>query len=464
MEKKTKIAIIDNGINEFFLQHKLENKVTVSEKGIVEQDTRDMDQQQFRHGTNCAMILERYLDNCSLTSIRILDDSGKGPVCSIKPALEWCWKNKIYIINLSFGTTHFADKKFIRFIVNEYANRGMVIIAASANSGYISYPASFSNVIGIVAGETLRARETLKEQRGVDFDVSCEFFPIVKSNSYAAPYFAALVGKMILESDFRSIAALKSKLSKVYGDKKIRYNNCGSPDWISSAWFDGDFEFSVLKPYFHVYTGTYDKYKEFVDTIIFTDKDKYGQYKNTGKNLVYLGKENLIDTDFDGFYWSSRNRVEQIKGSERRADDLQIPIILYIITSQLDLICLATDMKDRFAKDNYNIYSVSLEMESVFYDLEYIPEYFFCEEKEDLHNFLYWQTYYQQSDGIMVAISDSVSYRWKNIMKNVDMIVWIDSGKKGNRVRLRYGKAEREFDMNQASYDTLYKEILSFLI
>ena len=88
MDKSVKVAIIDNGINELLLAKGLEKCVAVDEKGICVADTKKIDRQQFQHGTNCAMIIEKYCPNCDLISIRILDESGKGGVASFQPALD----------------------------------------------------------------------------------------------------------------------------------------------------------------------------------------------------------------------------------------------------------------------------------------------------------------------------------------------------------------------------------------
>lgn len=60
MDKNIKIAIIDNGINERFIKSELEQSIVIDEMGICIVDTKNIDQQQFQHGTNCAMILEKY--------------------------------------------------------------------------------------------------------------------------------------------------------------------------------------------------------------------------------------------------------------------------------------------------------------------------------------------------------------------------------------------------------------------
>lgn len=60
MNKGISIAIIDNGINELLIKRGVEKSITIDEHGICIDDAKNIDQQQFQHGTNCAMILEKY--------------------------------------------------------------------------------------------------------------------------------------------------------------------------------------------------------------------------------------------------------------------------------------------------------------------------------------------------------------------------------------------------------------------
>ncbi len=76
----------------------------------------------------------------------------------------------------------------------------MLNVAASANSDYMTYPVSFSDVIGVVAGETFRISDESHQQKGVDFIapsgheimIGENSVKLGESNSYAAPYFLLL--------------------------------------------------------------------------------------------------------------------------------------------------------------------------------------------------------------------------------------------------------------------------------
>ena len=99
------------------------------------------------------------------------------------------------------------NKGIIRQLVNQYANKGLSIIAATANSGYTAFPASFSNVIGVKAKDTFNIDAEGLRDKGVDFAAPSEHkiwfggndITLQKSNSYAAPYVTAMAGRLMME-------------------------------------------------------------------------------------------------------------------------------------------------------------------------------------------------------------------------------------------------------------------------
>ena len=134
MEDYFRIAIIDNGINETVLNRKIEKSLVIDENGICIAGKNNINQ-QFQHGTTCAMILQKYCTDCHLISIRILDENGIGAIKSIYPALKWCYENHVSLINLSLGTVDFREYTKLRYLINEYTSKGIIIVAAITNSG-----------------------------------------------------------------------------------------------------------------------------------------------------------------------------------------------------------------------------------------------------------------------------------------------------------------------------------------
>ncbi|MDE7423854.1 MAG: S8 family serine peptidase [Lachnospiraceae bacterium] len=408
MDINIRVAIIDNGINEFFIKRKLEKSITINENGICISDTKKTDQHQFQHGTNCAMILEKYCSNCQLISIRILDENGRGAIKSIYPALEWCYKNQIKLGNLSLGTSDFRDCEKLRSLINECAAKGMIIIAATANSGFVSYPASFTNVIGVATTESPLTYSNDYMQMGIDTVVPSEH--IVKicdeeiktslSNSYAAPYVSALIANR-LNAD----ATLDIKKLKKYAKEQSRIEmveGVYEPDWVYKAYVVGREKKSRAKYYFETVSGEYNEIREDIDTIVaFTMADLEMQEVKS-KNLIYLGKKDIHNIDVQGFFWSRETRQQQILNNHYQGDGLEVPVVILAIEAAIDSFYILTELKRDFANGGYNAYTMGMEPECVLYGLEYMPEP--VTDHEAWKNFIESQVFYKQSDLVIWCV------------------------------------------------------------
>ena len=60
-------------------------------------------------------------------------------IINLYDALDWCLKNNIFLVNLSFGTTHFKDFSEIQKTVNYFTNKGMLLICATSNDNLTTY-------------------------------------------------------------------------------------------------------------------------------------------------------------------------------------------------------------------------------------------------------------------------------------------------------------------------------------
>ena len=402
--KVVEVAIIDNGINSGLLMQPVKDKVTIGISNQIEPENLCFANQQSIHGTNCAMIIEKYNPAVVLHSIRILADNGKGIIDKLQPALEYCDQNNIRLVNLSLGTTHFMDKTVIRHVINHYANRGMVIVAATANSGFRTYPASFSNIIGVASGTKYGMDENLHWQIGVEFVAPSEHeinideynFTLGKSNSYAAPYVTAKVGSILTENTDYNVCQIKDRMFQG------KHMDSVYPDWIENAWFPSLCKVSRASFYFTEKKGTYKNCYAQIDTIVLQSREEYDLYGDSDKHIVYLGEDPIEDRADSRHFWCKAQREIQISNSKKREADIDIPVIIFRMDQSLDDLLWLIQLRECFGKDGYNAYAISHRIESVLYDLEYIPvELGNADKKEILHDFLYWQTYYNQADIII---------------------------------------------------------------
>lgn len=464
-----KIAVIDNGVVDDLLMQPLGYKVCIDNTNRCVIDNEHMELSGFIHGTICAMIIEDNFPESTLYSLRILNEDGIGKVDKLKIALDWCYENNIFLVNLSLGMTYFHDKAVTRDIINHYANRGIVIVAASANSGYKTYPASFSNVIGVVAGKVVEVNTDLQKQIGIDFvalsdheiEIEGNSFRLGISNSYAAPYVTAMVGNLLKKESNNDICSIRRKLLPEIEMTTFLYY----PDWIETAWVSERCGQSEGRYYFKEVKGELDACISMIDTIVVKDREEVIKYYDKKKHIVYLGKDSIEHMVFDRYFWSSELRVAQIIDCKERILDIDIPIIICKFVENQDIILGLSELRDYFGKDGYNVYAMSSKIESVLYDLEFIPEEL-CSESamEQVHNFLYWQTYYCQSDVILLGIDASVNSNLSVFETIADIVIKVNDTDGEVKTEVYCGgkiEIERIFEcIDHRALNVLYQEIL----
>ncbi|MBD5543061.1 MAG: S8 family serine peptidase [Lachnospiraceae bacterium] len=416
MDKGIRVAIIDNGINELHLKREVEKSIVTDENGMYIDDEKNIVHQQFQHGTNCAMILEKYCSDCHLVSIKILDENGRGAIKSIYPALEWCYENQIRLINLSLGTSDFRDCEKLRCLINEYVTKGMIIIAATANSGFISYPASFTNVIGVATTGSPLNYSNDYMQMGIDTVVPSEHMVKIfdqeirtsLSNSYAAPYISALIANRLNADNTLDIKKLKE-----YAKEQSHIEMVGGiyePDWVYKAYVVGREKRSRAEYYFETAAGESNEIQEDVDTVIAFSIADLEDQEVKNKNLIYLGKEDIHNIDAQGFFWSRETRQRQILNNHYQGNGLEVPVVILEIGAAIDGFYILTELKRAFANGGYNAYTMGMEPECVLYGLEYMPEP--VSEHEAWKNFIESQVFYKQSDLVIwcVPLEDREKY------------------------------------------------------
>lgn len=401
--KEEQIAIIDNGITRKFIEtDEIRSKIFVDDDNNCKEDYAGTQITDFQHGTFCALIVKKYNSHCILNSIRILDKDGNGKIEKIEPALDWCYQNNIRVINLSFGTTNFNECDRLKRLVNKYVHKGLIIVAATANSGFISYPASFTNVIGVATtGIPLNYFKDYM-QMGIDTVVPSEH--IVKmcdeeiktslSNSYAAPYVSALIANRLNADNSLDIRKLK-KYAKDQSHIKM-VEGIYEPDWIYKAYIMGRKKTSRAKYYFETVTGEFNEIQDTVDTIIALSMTDLKKLDIKNKNLIYLGKEEIHNIDVQGFFWSRETRQRQIMNNHYHGNGLEVPVVILEIEAVIDSFYILAELRRVFASGGYNAYIIGMEPECVLYGLEYMPEP--VGEDEVWKNFIEGQVFYKQSD------------------------------------------------------------------
>ncbi|MYD61570.1 MAG: S8 family serine peptidase [Gemmatimonadetes bacterium] len=150
---RIRIAIIDSGID---ASHSGVRDVAggvhiqIGEEGkvVLSDDYYDC----VGHGTACAGIIRKKAPDAALYSVRIFDESLIADGRALIAAIQWCIDNEMDVVNLSLGTTDVTFKASLQEVCRKAIDAGVILVAAESNDGYESYPAIFSEVIGVTGG------------------------------------------------------------------------------------------------------------------------------------------------------------------------------------------------------------------------------------------------------------------------------------------------------------------------
>lgn len=135
------------------------------------------------HGTHVAGIaagrgltgLYGVAPNVKLYAVKALDRYGSGYVSDIVDAIEWCIRNKMNVINMSFGIVSGQHSDLLRQAIKRAAKQGIVISASAGNEGpnttTIDEPASFPETIAVAATNRLNQIADYSN-RGMGIDVA----------------------------------------------------------------------------------------------------------------------------------------------------------------------------------------------------------------------------------------------------------------------------------------------------
>lgn len=172
---RVKIAVIDTGID--YLHPDLQRNVV---GGINVVNRHSLPRDDNGHGTHIAGTIAAYSAKkgivgvaplASLYAVKAFDHNGTAFISDIVYGIDWCVRNRIDIINMSFGMkTH---SKALEDAVHRAYEAGVIIVASSGNdgrTGRIDYPAKFPHTIAV--GATNKNKKVAKfSNRGKRIDI-----------------------------------------------------------------------------------------------------------------------------------------------------------------------------------------------------------------------------------------------------------------------------------------------------
>lgn len=460
------VAVVDDGIsNGLFGTNKIEHSIEITSDLIIQYiDKSNMVRGNISHGTICAAIIKKYYPEAILTSIKVLNNkSHKCKKEQLIKAVEWCIHNDVQVINLSIGTINYRDFEPIREIIDKAYKRGLIIVAACNNKDIFTYPASYTNTIGVKCCKINSLKEgehifNLYPIDGIEV-TSCSEHRLLKNNlkskitskcnSYAAPMITAEVCKIMSKFPNITLRKIKEELYKHsinYTNNILELNNIKSIDWIgNAALVNMNKKEEILQL---SYTNKIKNFKQFndidieqFDTLILfnniiEDYEKIKpiiyKFERKQKNIIVINEEH----QYESFEVNHNNDyVKFLNASVVNhfyegclTKKIDVPLIIIYDYTNSKLIELLKILTDKFRADGYYAAGICTKPISILYMLEYIPvsrERNFVELKDKLEALYKVYDYDIIILGLSIYIEDTDKIKDINVSLNPDKTIFL---------------------------------------
>ncbi len=148
MIRRIRIAIVDSGVREDHPAFQ-----TNKPKVIQYRDGNDRIR-SCGHGTAIYNIMRKTAAFADIINFNITDSNGEIDENVLISCLQDIKENyDVNVINLSLGLSFCENISELQKVCDELVAQGVIIISAFDNMGSISYPAAFSNVIGVTSSD-----------------------------------------------------------------------------------------------------------------------------------------------------------------------------------------------------------------------------------------------------------------------------------------------------------------------
>ena len=240
--KNVRIAVLDTGADYNLLSVK-------SGYDFVNEDSDAFDDNG--HGTFVSQILklpnsDLPLPSSEIYAVKVLDENGQGFVSDVIEGINWAMNNDIDIISMSFGGD--GDSSFLKEIINEAYNQGLLLVGAAGNDNrpIILFPAAYDNVVSVGSINKNLERSSFSNYGDkLDFVAPGENFvvtdgislSVVRGTSFTVPHVGAVAAAYLSDNISLSNDALLEKLrenaldlgqegkDREFGYGLVRYDN-----------------------------------------------------------------------------------------------------------------------------------------------------------------------------------------------------------------------------------------------
>lgn len=152
---RIKVVIVDSGLREDLIIKENSDCITVSD--IEKNSVIDNAPASYGHGTAIYSIIRREANDAEIYNIKVKNIENGITNDDLIYVLDYIYDNiPADVINLSLGTCSRDNKQKLFESCEKLTDKGTIIISAFDNNGMITYPAAFSNVIGVISDERCR--------------------------------------------------------------------------------------------------------------------------------------------------------------------------------------------------------------------------------------------------------------------------------------------------------------------
>ncbi|RXZ80001.1 peptidase S8 [Paenibacillaceae bacterium] len=226
---RVKIGVIDTGVD--FQHSDLRQSLA---RGINLINRNQPPHDDNGHGTHIAGTIAAanmprgmigVAPRATIYPVKAFDHNGSAYVSDIILGIEWCVRNRMHIVNMSFGMKT-RSKPLLNAVTNAY-NAGVVVVASSGNDGKlksIDYPARYPQTISVGATNRLR-RVAPFSNRGSYIDIYAPGDKIVSAwlndkyhemsgTSMATSHVSGAIALLLAEHPGLSPAEIKTALRR----------------------------------------------------------------------------------------------------------------------------------------------------------------------------------------------------------------------------------------------------------
>jgi subtilisin family serine protease len=183
------------------------DNVSEGQDGLDNDGDQSIDE-MFGHGTHVAGIVARVAPGAMIMPVKVLNDDGIGDAFGLAQGLIFATSAGADVINLSLSSV--TDSNIVRAAIEAVRAEGVVVVAATGNSGHEEpkeYPAAIEGVIAVAATgpDDLKSSfsnygaEIRMSAPGTDIESALPGgeYGIASGTSMAAPFIAAAVALTI---------------------------------------------------------------------------------------------------------------------------------------------------------------------------------------------------------------------------------------------------------------------------